>query len=199
MWAAHSLTSGKCYKVEAHSCVLPQIRDWRHVRGCVQVARNLVLVRHPQPLFSTDLRARCDPILIFRRVEKIRHHRVACAACALIVIERDHLRHPRPAEIHGAVILIAVRTLHDDLILHAVNRLRHVQNIDLVCILHASGGRQADGSRGSRSHDCPLTPEATRDVLACLLLQFVQTHRMQAAFCTAARTSGGMQAAVSVV
>jgi len=107
---------------------------------------------------------------------------ISCAARPLKVVERDHLGHPRPTEIHGAVILIAVRTLHDDPFLHAVNRLRHVQNVDVVCILQASGSRQADGSRSPRSHDRPLAPEATRDVLACLLLQIVQTHRMKRSF-----------------
>ena len=136
-------------------------------------------MRHAQPLFAADLRAACDPILVFRGVEKIRHHRVARGACALVVIERDHLGHPRPAEIHGAVISIAMRTLHDDLILHAVNRLRHIQDADVVCLLHAGGSRKADGSRSSRSHDRSLALEALGDVLACLLLQFVQAHRMQ--------------------
>ena len=179
LWTAHSFASGKCHEVETHAGVLPQIRDRRHVGGSVQVARNLVLVRHSQPLFPANLCAACDPILVLRSVEKIRHHRVACAARALIVVERDHLGHPRAAEVHGAVILIAMRPLHDDLILLAVDRLRHIQNVDVVGMLQAGGSGQADGSRSSRSHDRPLALEATRDVLACLLLQIVQTHRMK--------------------
>ena len=66
------------------------------------------------------------PSSFFRSIEKIRHHRVARAASAFIVVEGDHLRHPRPAEIHGAVILIAVRMLHDDLILVPVKRLWNI-------------------------------------------------------------------------
>ena len=159
LWTTDSLAPGKRHQVEAHAGVVPKIRDRRHVRGCVQVARNLVLVRHAQPLFAADLRAACDPILILRSVEKIRHHSVARAARALIVVERDHLGYTRSTEIHGAVILIAVRALHDHLILLPVQRLRHFQNVDVVC--NRTG--------------------------------------WSAAFCTAASTSGGMQAAVSVV
>src|SRR3954466_2053667 len=113
------------------------------------MARNLVVVRHSQPLFPANLCASRNPVFILRRVEKIRHNSVACVARALVVVECDYLAYSSAAEIYGAVIFITMRLLHDNLILFASDPLRHVYDVDVVRILQAGGSGQTDGSRSS--------------------------------------------------
>src|SRR5262249_46343556 len=75
--AANSFATGKTYKVETHSGVLPQVLNWRHIRGGVQVTRPSMFMRNGDPIFASDFAT-------LRRIEEVRHHGAVAKSRAVI-------------------------------------------------------------------------------------------------------------------
>ena len=130
------------------------------------------------------------PSSFFRSVEEIRHHRVACAARAPIVFKRDNLRHARAAEIYGAVILIEVRTLHDNLILPAAKSCGISKIFALFAYwMQAAAARlMAPAAPEVTTAPSQLRRRAMYSPAFCC--RSCSRTGWSAAFCTAARTWG---------
>src|SRR5271163_4627747 len=108
------------------------------------MAWDVMLVRYTKPLLPADLRRAGDAILFFRRVEKIGHDGVAGGTGPLVVVQRDNLRYPGAAQEDRVIVTVAVRFLHDYLVLQAIDGLRHGHGRDVVGILQAGGGGKGD-------------------------------------------------------
>ena len=107
-----------------------------------------MLVGNAEPIFAADLCGAGHAVFFFCCVEEIGHDGVAGGAGALVVVQGDDLGHARAAKKHGVIVTVAVRLLHDDLVFHAVDGLRHRHGIDVVRRLQAGGVGERDSSRG---------------------------------------------------
>src|SRR5450756_2519261 len=143
------------------------------------MARDAMIVSDTQPLLTPDLRAASNSIFVLRSVEEVRHDALARIAGPLEIIHRHDFSHPRATQKHGMVISIAVRPLHDHLVLLSFDRLRHVEKVNVVRVLHASRRCQADRSRSTGGDHRPLALQTLCNVLARLSLEIVETHWMQ--------------------
>ena len=167
---AHALAAGKGHQVETHPGVIPQIGNRRYIGGGIVETGHAVAMGHLDPFFAPDL-------ALFRRIVEVAHHR-AVGERRLILRQTLHLDKADAAIADGMVVAIAVRLLNDDLILQPRHRQRQQAHRRAVSHRHTGGRAQGERRSGTGANQRRLALQAPGNILAGLLLQLRQPHRM---------------------